>query len=832
MDNEVKQALKNLLTDPKLSSARRLEEVLNAQNYRKKLFGRTNQIASIDAASESDRGITERLANSFDASLKAARQDAGLSSSRELTPRECARRFLSPDPTKCEWSPQRQIDAFNMPYVKIWCEDSSVRIRHRTYSPEDGLATVLVGDYGTGIDREKMQDTILALNSAAKLQEFEAIGQFGHGGSSALSFCESTLIITQPRNGCSQDEAYWTLVVTELEPADSKQKYVRRWFVDAQELPIPLRVSDFPELQGRLPGTMVWHFGYQRGGWMKEIRQANPNNPYGRLGRMLFSYPLPFKIEGELARHGTTDSSRTVKAPFYRLLDRWNRQQAAQQGHEQDNSDDDGGVEYYSAEKSESLIVDGVSYGKFSVYAFVLGKKSAVQSYVQPNHPVILTLSGQNHGEMTCNVLLDANLPELATTSIIEVRLDQLDPEALSGIISNSRENPKSSIFTKTLKETLIDLLKSDESLRALEQRRQMVKARTMSSRINDTMTKFLSSILSDAAAQPTLGAGGNAPGETPTRTGPTSAEDTGGVQEIPGNDPPEILEFVDGSIVVPEGTKVRAKFRSDARPPKYTFHGDDRRVFVSFQALDDAVRHCEIAGMSDISGLGYGHISLYCPENAASPISSQTEVGKVTVKLQRRDGGELITTVPVFADSKPAVQRRRRQAGVRPDIRFYVPDGADMDAYKTLLVEEEIWPLSASNMLDRCATALQIGIEETSYWAEKSDANGEDVLRVDINGANTLLAGLLRLCSNHTERAALKDRYVRDIVLDCYQHAYNLDELPESVIELRREPAEDIFRAAEIYLNHDKAVRMARAERSRSAVAATPENSHKGRAM
>ena len=44
---------------------------------------------------------------------------------------------------------------------------------------------------------------------------------------------------------------------------------------------------------------------------------------------------------------------------------------------------------------------------------------------------------------MTSTLLVDANLPELASSSIVEIRLDNLDQEALGEIISNSRETPE-----------------------------------------------------------------------------------------------------------------------------------------------------------------------------------------------------------------------------------------------------------------------------------------------------------------------------------------------------------------------------------------------------
>ena len=55
-----------------------------------------------------------------------------------------------------------------------------------------------------------------------------------------------------------------------------------------------------------------------------------------------------------------------------------------------------------------------------------------------------------------------------------------------------------------------------------------------------------------------------------------------------------------------------------------------------------------------------------------------------------------------------------------------------------------------------------------------------------------------------------MKERYVQDVVLDCYQHQFQLEEVPESVSEQVMTEPEDGKRAAEIHLNHDKALRMA----------------------
>jgi hypothetical protein len=84
---------------------------------------------------------------------------------------------------------------------------------------------------------------------------------------------------------------------------------------------------------------------------------------------------------------------RTVKGAYFRLLE--------------DKSRGDEVVEYRSGEKLEALIVDGESYGQFSVFVFVLKDRGAVRNYVDRSHPVVITLNGQNHGEMTSNLVVE-----------------------------------------------------------------------------------------------------------------------------------------------------------------------------------------------------------------------------------------------------------------------------------------------------------------------------------------------------------------------------------------------------------------------------------------
>src|SRR5207244_10479840 len=113
--------------------ARALENALTAV-FGKRVFGRINQKASIEAASESDRGVAERLANALDASLTAGRLAVGIAQSdRTFTPRNAAQRFFCTSPDLCEWAPQdERVQSIAKPDIESWAEAPESKQRFRT----------------------------------------------------------------------------------------------------------------------------------------------------------------------------------------------------------------------------------------------------------------------------------------------------------------------------------------------------------------------------------------------------------------------------------------------------------------------------------------------------------------------------------------------------------------------------------------------------------------------------------------------------------------------------------------------------------------------------
>ena len=791
---EVLNKLKALISAPSLSSARALENALEKAGYVRMVFGRVNQRSSVEANSESDRGISERLANAFDATLTAARLAVGISKSDpSLTPRNVVQRFICTNRDKCEWAPTDDSINFREPVIEIFEESATEKHRYRKHHPDDGMVTVVVQDYGTGISRERMSKTILDLNSEDKLKTFEAIGQFGHGGASSLSFCESALVITQPRFGQQSDQCYWTLIYPEPESEASKQELLRKWFADDDKLPLVLSLSDFPEVRSFLPGTGVWHFGYHRGGWIKRIAGPEQTNPWGRLSRLFFSYPLPFDIKGKFARTDTESGTRTLKGSFFRLMEK---------------KDDQEEIELPPSEKSDSLIVNGVRYGSFSVFPFVLKDRSRVRDYVDPRHPIILTLNGQNHGELTPSILAQAKYPELSASTIVEIRLDNLEQEALGNIISNSREMPKGTEFTRELTRRVIDLLENDEALRAIETKRQEEKAKKSNAELNKNIQSFLSSILSDAVSTPGVSGGGGGLGRTGGGGKPRP--------EIPAADPPLILEFLsEKALHVPEGSTYLAKFKSDARPPKYSFHGDNKRIFAQLQVAGPWASRLIIAGTSDINAKGYGGVSLSCIPDQKSPIQEAVEVGVLIVRLQTTDQGRILEArLPVGVAQKPLQKERTREREIKPTITFHAPAGDPTGELAALIAETAVCDFGAQLSSFKDALGLVSG-EECAYMGAKGEEEGVSTLLVEINIGNPSLKSLFQTSKNVEERIAAKERYCKDVVLDCYQHHFKIDDFPEEVLSPIAQSDESV-RAAEIYLNHDKAIRFAIHERDK----------------
>ena len=117
-NEKVIAVLKALLGKPTLENSRALEKTLMDLGFKKKILGRLNLKSSIEAASESDCGIAERLANAFDASLTAACTAVGAEErDRTLRPRSSAQKLVCSEVERCECNPSDERIRFEKPVI-------------------------------------------------------------------------------------------------------------------------------------------------------------------------------------------------------------------------------------------------------------------------------------------------------------------------------------------------------------------------------------------------------------------------------------------------------------------------------------------------------------------------------------------------------------------------------------------------------------------------------------------------------------------------------------------------------------------------------------------
>jgi hypothetical protein len=250
------------------------------------------------------------------------------------------------------------------------------------------------------------------------------------------------------------------------------------------------------------------------------------------------------------------------------------------------------------------------------------------------------------------------------------------------------------------------------------------------------------------------------------------------------------------------------AKFRSDARPPKYSFHGDNPRLFARLECSGAFAQRISIVGRADLNDRGYGSVTLENLECADAPVTERITTGKLIVSLQSADGRVLESMLEIGVRPKPIPREKAVRQAVRTEIVFCAPDDEDKQVLQELIAEPSIRDFGA--FLKKYEEALDVPPSDCTYWGEKSERSGESLLLIEINAGNSELKRLIQQCHSVNERIAAKERYVRDIVLDCYQHSFELADAPEAVIEAVGSDTGEQRRAAEIHFNHDKALRIA----------------------
>lgn len=404
--------------------------------------GRENNRGTIEVSSDPARSAVERLTNGMDGILELEYQrHSGLPECR--SPREAAVAWLG--------VPETGLSAMTPAERRALAQKVSIRMEQG----EGRESRVLeIRDQGIGIAPENVTRTILSLNESNKLQKHYLAGAYGQGGSSTFAFSRYSLIACRYANG----PVGFTIVKFLDLPADQYKTghYVYLILQDGGLPTAELSVLDFPQ------GTLVRHFGYDLSGYPSPL---GPNSLYGSLNTILFDPIMPIWLDDRIHNY-----RRVIKGSRNAL-----------------NGAVDDGDDRTGPALSHNVPIFNVSlgdFGRIGIEYWVLeqptrANKRPSAAFVNPGKPIVLTLNGQNQGEIShVFVRKDAELPFLSQRLICHIDCNHLSPTSKRQLFVSNRESQRDVKVRELIQQEMVKALKSDDILTKLndEARQQGVE--------------------------------------------------------------------------------------------------------------------------------------------------------------------------------------------------------------------------------------------------------------------------------------------------------------------------------------------------------------------
>ncbi len=395
-------------------------------------LGRENNRGTVEAASDPGRSLIERLTNGFDAILDA--EWVRHKGKPECTsPREAAQAWLG--------LPSNGLAGYSRRDRQKLADMLSIHLDEGEGSWNE--RTVVVRDRGTGILPDQMPGTILSLNQSNKSRKRYLIGAYGQGGSSTFAVSKYTFIASR---SFEHPAIGFTVVKYTEPPADDELKVGNYVYLalDGKVLTVELPLEEFAT------GTHVQHFAYDLSHYGGAL---GPGSVYGLLNQVLFDPLLPLWLDNKV--HGWR---RTIKGSRNAL----------------NGAVDEGDENQRGPELSHNVPMFYVPIGDFGMVGieyWVLepNTKKPSAAFVNPSKPIILTLNGQSHAELS-QVLVrkSAELPYLRQRLICHVDCNKLTADAKRVLFVSNREEARRGQVYSRIEEEIVRVLRSDDDLRRL----------------------------------------------------------------------------------------------------------------------------------------------------------------------------------------------------------------------------------------------------------------------------------------------------------------------------------------------------------------------------
>lgn len=396
--------------------------------------GRQNNRGIIEVSADPGHSLIERVTNGIDGVLEAEHDyHGGLPVCR--TPHEAATAWLNvPAGGLSDMSPGER-------------RKLAQRVTVRLLPGDTKAARILeVRDRGIGLLPEQMPSTILSLNESNKMQKHFLAGAYGQGGSSTFASSSATFIASRKS---ADAPVGFTVVHFQDLPAE---EYKTGRYVYLTLTGSVLTTSEV-DVEAFEIGTLAKHFGYELSGYGSPL---GPTSVYGLLNQILFDPVMPIWFDNRVH-----DYRRVIKGSRNALNG------AVDEG-------DEGKKGPTLSHRMPMLYVPIGEYGRIGIEYWVLERpdkanKKPTAAFVNPYKPIVLTLNGQTHEELT-SVLIrkDSGRPYLAQRLICHVDCNSLTPTALRSLFVSNREGARRGHILESLKRELVQVLISDDELTRL----------------------------------------------------------------------------------------------------------------------------------------------------------------------------------------------------------------------------------------------------------------------------------------------------------------------------------------------------------------------------
>lgn len=474
-------------------------------NLRWEPFGdNLSNISSIGLGTKPGRSLTERLTNAIDAILEErARKAVTLpGSSRIAAEQWFGRPITGPEDGLYKWTFEgSKFDRL----VHVVLLPSGVK----------SAPTLDVLDEGIGILPGNFRKTILSLQAGNKLTKRYLIGAFGQGGAATLSFCQYALFVSRTQDNPTI-VGFTVVRVMRLSDDYKEDAYAYLACSRDGQLTVPQTTASAPitlyTAVGKVKnppslsyGTLVRHFEYKLPS-LSGTLSPSPGNLYQYLHNSMFDPLLPFRVvdlrDDERARDERVTGSRNR---LMRLVS------------QKENDEQEGRVEirhhrpmeYFSLHSGEAATT-GIEYWVVNHYRKskkggkdeVVLRSNSIDSFVDPHHPIIGTLNGQNQGELNSRIFKDLGLGITARHTVVHIDSSNTTPRLRRELFSTNREGFKEGDVLSELERILRHMLDEDVELKKIEQELTDRLTKRETEETNKEVQNQITRLLKDAGFQ------------------------------------------------------------------------------------------------------------------------------------------------------------------------------------------------------------------------------------------------------------------------------------------------------------------------------------------